>query len=845
MKGLHYRTLISVLALLMLAAPTAFLVRRDLGLRRLAQREVTGLGSARDALRLVRLLQEHRGLTNLVLTGNDVAKAQQSRTAAEIARLFARTATSLQRLRDGQLANQIHGLLRQWTVLSKEIDRGKIDAPAGFRQHTVLIDEMLSLVERINDAAQIGAHENPRDRHLGEAAMRVLPRLTESLGKLRGEGAPLLARTFVSKAQRTRFAEREGTARSLASSARRTLDLAMHAAPGSYGRLIAARSQAKDALHQALELIQHAILSGNSARIAPNAYFTKMSRAIDAQFRLIDVCIGMLRSDTERSSTLASRRVFLTLAIAFSLALFGLWLITLVDRAQQSQHESDARGRAILDAAPDAVLIADPAGMIQLTNRAASRLYGYGSHTLCGMMLTDLVSADCRASFESQVMRQTCVHGEPTHLEGELLGLRKGGNTFPAEISCSAIQSSDTDQRILVVRDVTERRRLEQQLRQSQKMDAIGQLTGGIAHDFNNLLAIIVGSLDLLEQRVAADVVAANRISAAQKAALRGADLTRRLLAFSRKQHLQPKPVHLKSVVADFLAMATRTLGPEIKIVSNIPDDLPSILADESALESALLNLAVNARDAMPGGGTLSFVASVAELEGDDPIVRANDLRPGQFVNLRVSDTGQGIPRERLEKVFEPFFTTKDSGTGLGLAMVYGFVKQTGGAVKIYSEMGTGTTVAILLPVGLHNVAQPCPNRKNALHHRAPAGATALVVDDEVDLRDIAASYLKEFGYRVLTAPDGPSALQVLSSESHIDLVVTDVIMPGGMNGVALVKKVLKRMPHVKVVFTSGFPSQALAERDGTAVDGPLLNKPFVRREFTAVVAGVMEGVVS
>jgi nitrogen-specific signal transduction histidine kinase/CheY-like chemotaxis protein len=384
--------------------------------------------------------------------------------------------------------------------------------------------------------------------------------------------------------------------------------------------------------------------------------------------------------------------------------------------------------------------------------------------------------------------------------------------------------------------DVTETRTLEQQFRQSQKMEALGQLTGGIAHDFNNLLGVIVGNLDLLERIVAGNESALKRVTTAQRTALRGADLTRRLLAFSRREQLNPAPIQVEAALRDLAELAGRTLGPEIRIATQCDADLPPVFADAAALESALLNLAVNARDAMPHGGAITLSARLAHLSGSDALIESGELGPGQYARIAVSDSGQGMSRETLDRALEPFFTTKprDKGTGLGLAMVYGFVKQSGGAIRLYSEVGVGTTVSLFLPLSAQSVEEislPAP----VLAAENPGG-TVLVVDDELDLLDIAEAFLAELGYTVIRAADGASALRALEDAGPIDLMVTDIIMPGGINGFELAERVRRLRPGIRILYTSGFPAEALAERSGKLEDGPILNKPYQRAEFADMV---------
>ena len=509
-------------------------------------------------------------------------------------------------------------------------------------------------------------------------------------------------------------------------------------------------------------------------------------------------------------------------------------------RADQARAESERRFRAILQAAPDAVVISDANGRIVMVNPAAERMFGYPASALEGSPAVSLASLGERASLSQLLEAARERTAEAPNAAHASEGLRKGGSAFPVEVTCSGVDTSVGRWVISIARDVSERRSLEQQLTQSQKLESIGQLTGGVAHDFNNLLGIIMGNLDLLERAVAGDAAASKRVQTALHAAQRGAELTRRLLAFSRRQQLAPEPVQANDAISGILEMGARTLGPEIRLETSLAPDLPPVLVDANGLESAILNLAINARDAMPAGGVLRISTSLARIDARDSAVRAGELAPGEYVNIRISDTGQGMAPETLQRAFEPFFSTKErgKGTGLGLAMVHGFVKQSGGNVKLYSEHGHGTTVSIYLPLASDAAQGAAP--AVASDHRAPADAVALVVDDEADLLEIAATYLEEMGYQTLRAANAREALAISEPERRIDLVVTDVIMPGGINGVELAKKLRETHPRVRIVYSSGFPSRALAERSGTRIDAPLLHKPYLRGEIARVLNRVM-----
>lgn len=838
------RVAIAGLALLLLAVPAVLVIRSDLLVIDRVQREQAGLGPAWDVLLLMQVTQRHRGLSNATMAGSTALIEQRTLARGDVDRCLVRLAESGRALGSSMLDERIAGLAHEWQALISAVDSGTISANESFRSHSLLIRQQLSVLDEIRNGSGLPMHAEPFGYHLQMAALEHLPRVAEGLGQLRGDGSRLLTLGTASRADRARLASYAGEVRDRLDSVRKSFDLALETGKNTDRRLGRVAAATNQATVQALDLAETGIVRAEHLSLSESRYFADMTTVIDKQFALIDLSFQELRHRFERVRATALQRLLLQLAGMLVSASFGLWLLIMISRAQRHQRLSDTRSRAILDAAPDALLIADEAGVIVLVNKAAGQLYGDGK-VLTGMSLVELVPPDARAT-----LRQTLVAllaagvEEGNHAGRELQGVRLDGSIFPSEFSCSSVESAGARQIIMVVRDITDRRRLEKQLGQSQKMEAVGQLTGGIAHDFNNLLGVIVGNLDLLERALVMEPAALRRVQTAQKAALRGADLTRRLLAFSRKQHLEPAPLNLAEAVANVVAMAERTLGRDIVISTCIDADLPLVQADAAALENVLLNLAVNARDAMPEGGSIVIEAAPIVLDARDPLVNAGELPAGSYASLRVTDTGSGIPRDKLNKVFEPFFTTKEpgKGTGLGLAMVYGFARQSGGNVKIYSEVGVGTSVTLVLPLAEATADQAHSLSAVVPEHHAKPGAVALVVDDEADLLEIAASYLKEMGYRVLTAGDAPAALNVMSAEPRIDLLVTDVMMPGGMNGVTLAQEVRSRQDEIRIIFTSGFPSQALSRRKGTTVDGPLLNKPFVWREFTRVVSQVMEG---
>jgi signal transduction histidine kinase/CheY-like chemotaxis protein len=381
---------------------------------------------------------------------------------------------------------------------------------------------------------------------------------------------------------------------------------------------------------------------------------------------------------------------------------------------------------------------------------------------------------------------------------------------------------------------------LNTRLRQSQRLEAVGQLTGGLAHDFNNLLTVVLGNAELLAeqsppqspQRQLADMIG----SAAQ----RGAQLTQRLLAFARKQPLDPRPVDLNQLVAGMDGLLRRTLGAHIEIELIRGAGLWLAMVDQGQLENALLNMCLNARDAMPEGGRLTLETANARLDADYA-ARNVDLQPGQYVMLAVSDSGHGIAPEHLSRVFEPFFTTKTTGrgTGLGLAMVYGFVKQSAGHVAIYSEPGQGTTVKLYLPRVLGDAMPPAePPADDVV---VGGSETVLLVEDDEAVRRYAVTQLRTLGYHVIEAADGPSALVLVEREGPLDLLFTDVVMPGGMNGRALADAALQRRPGLRVLYTSGYTDNAIVHHGRLDPGAQLLTKPYRRSDLARAVRSALE----
>jgi signal transduction histidine kinase len=396
-----------------------------------------------------------------------------------------------------------------------------------------------------------------------------------------------------------------------------------------------------------------------------------------------------------------------------------------------------------------------------------------------------------------------------------------------------------------VAQEVAERMKAEEALRQAQKMEAVGQLTGGIAHDFNNLLTIVVGNIELLQRRLPEGSDRLQRAADhAMEATRRAATLTQRLLAFSRRQPLEPKPIDPNKLVAGMSELLRRTLGETIALETVLAGGLWRTQADPNQLENAIVNLAVNARDAMPDGGKLTIETANARLDDSYVEALAEPVPPGQYVLVAVTDTGTGMDKATMEKVFEPFFTTKEAGkgTGLGLSQVYGFVRQSNGHIKIYSEPGEGTAIKIYLPRLVGSAEEPA-----SLPERTPvtvrgSGETILVVEDEPDLRAYAVEALCDLGYRVLEAADGRGALELVKKHPEIELLFTDVVLRGDLNGRALADEIARSRPGLPVLYTTGYTANAIVHHGRLDPGMQLIAKPYTYAGLASKVRRMLDG---
>lgn len=431
----------------------------------------------------------------------------------------------------------------------------------------------------------------------------------------------------------------------------------------------------------------------------------------------------------------------------------------------------------------------------------------------------------------------TDANGRPSYMVGACLDITQHKRT---ERALHRLNET-LEQRVNA--EVAARAKTEAALRQSQKMEAVGQLTGGLAHDFNNLLAGVIGSLELLSVRLDQGRTddLQRYIRSALTSATRASALTHRLLAFSRRQTLDPSPTDLNTLIEGMMELLQRTIGPMVRYSMQLSDQLWLTLCDTNQLENALLNLTINARDAMPDGGQLTLISENLRL--DEPLAQEIGLQPGEYVALGVRDTGVGIPQEKLGYVFDPFYTTKPlgEGTGLGLSMVYGFAKQSGGGVRIESTVGEGTSVWIYLPRHHGQSARLHAPSTTDLPTASVEGRTVLVVDDEPNVRMLVTEVLQEMGLHTLEAAEGPSGLRILDSDAHLDLLISDIGLPGGMNGRQLADAAREKRPSLRVLFITGYAESAVLQRSNASYDYQVLTKPFTLSTLEDKVRSMLE----
>jgi PAS domain S-box-containing protein len=515
--------------------------------------------------------------------------------------------------------------------------------------------------------------------------------------------------------------------------------------------------------------------------------------------------------------------------------------------SQTKLEDTERRFRLLVESVTDyAIYMLDSHGQVVNWNAGAQRIKGYAREEVIGRHFSTFYTADERVAEIPK--KALAIAGATGKYEAEGWRVRKDGSTFWAGVVINAIKSQDGELIgfAKITRDLTERRAADERARQAQKMEGIGQLTGGVAHDFNNLLTIIIGNLETLQRVLNTEPLPpVERLKHSANNAMRGSrraeSLTQRLLAFSRQTPLEPKPIDIGHLVGGLSDLLRRTLGEQVTVETVLGGGLWRANVDPNQLEVALINLAVNARDAMPEGGKLTIETANVYL---DDIYAASQVEvvPGQYVMVAVSDSGIGMTPEVIAKAFDPFFTTKDvgHGTGLGLSQVYGFAKQSGGHVKIYSELGDGTTIKLYFPRVHAAVSDEQSDVAPAVAHGS-ATETVLVVEDDPDVRNYGCDSLRELGYDVIEAKDGHAALKLLDSHPHIKVLFTDVGLPGGMNGRQLADEARRRRPQLKVLFTTGYARNAIVH-DGRLDPGvELITKPYTQAALSTKLRHIID----
>jgi PAS domain S-box-containing protein len=516
---------------------------------------------------------------------------------------------------------------------------------------------------------------------------------------------------------------------------------------------------------------------------------------------------------------------------------------TIVDlsakRAAELRFEREqALFRAIFESLPDPLVICDTAGAIRLVNPSFTRVFGFAEAEVLGESMAVLFeSAGAWQRFAERSAAPAHASPKPNTVQFR----RKSGEVFPAEtVEGAVVGSSGSGLGCLVlIHDTTAERHQEALLLKAQRLEAIGQLTGGVAHDFNNLLTVILGNIELLEPKLADDL-SRSLAGEAREAAEMGARLTDRLLTFARRQRLETQSLNLNEFVLGLIELLRRTIGAPIDLSTALARDLWATVADPGQVESAVLNLVLNARDAMPGGGRLVIETFNATLDAGD-VVSAPGMTAGDYVVLCVADTGHGMTPEVRARAFEPFFTTKGAGkgSGLGLATIYGFARQSGGNVTIYSEAGKGTTVNLYLP------RAGAPSARDAAPVAMPSaadghGELVLIVEDDDRVRRLTATRLTELGYRVLEASHGAAALALLKETPGVEIVFSDLVMPGGMSGFDLARQIREGYPHVRIVLTSGYSAELMNQADIAQLNLQVLRKPYRQSELARAIRAAL-----
>ena len=537
----------------------------------------------------------------------------------------------------------------------------------------------------------------------------------------------------------------------------------------------------------------------------------------------------------------------LVLAIAIFVTLKVLPLRALLRReaaleaALEENRENETQLRLVTDAMPVLIGYVDSNEYVRVINKTGENWFARPRAEILGQSIHHMLPGQLRNKTDPYVA--AALSGKVATFEHNV--------TYPDKITRQVrgryIPHIAPDGRVLgyfgLIEDVTAQHAVEEKLRQAQKTEAVGQLTGGIAHDFNNLLGIILGNIELLRDFNSNDPTALMLNDAALNACLRGGELTQRLLAFSRRQALMPRVIVVNELISNIAILLRRTIASSIHIDTVLADDLWPCSVDAGQLENAVVNLSINARDAMPDGGRLTIETANAEIDNDTLQSELEGLAPGSYVTISVTDSGTGMSPEVVARAFEPFFTTKDvgKGSGLGLSMIYGFAKQSGGQAKIYSEIGEGTSVRIYLPKANTKESVIAIDQVSMADMPAGRGEIILVVEDNAGLRQVAVAHLASLGYKVLQAGEGRAALALLNERPDIELLFTDVILPDGLHGGELARRAQESIPNLKVLFSSGYARNAILQQRRLEKGVRLIDKPYRKQDLARRVREALD----
>ncbi|WP_421981856.1 PAS domain S-box protein [Roseibium sp.] len=510
----------------------------------------------------------------------------------------------------------------------------------------------------------------------------------------------------------------------------------------------------------------------------------------------------------------------------------------------QRIRASEARFRAMFESIRIGIVLSDATGRITAFNPAAQETFGYDENEVLGQNVAMLADEEHRRRHDTYI-RNYFTTGEAKLIgkNRELHAVRKNGHVFPVKLSLAEMLIDGKKQFIASIIDISTEKSLEAQLRQSQKLEAVGMMVGGVAHDFNNILGIIIGHLDLASRTVEPDTKLAGQIAKSLNAANRGANLTSRLLSFSRKSVVKTDRVNVNAALSDLHELIQRSLTDNIAVHLELDDQGPQAFVNASDLEDSMVNLCINARDAMPEGGRITISSRSVSLSADE--AAGASVPPGTYVVVCVSDTGTGIPEDIRQKIFEPFFTTKDTGrgSGLGLSMVYSFVQRSGGAIRVHSEAGTGTRIELLLPsAGTPKNQEPAEGASGAVASPQPTGSERiLVVDDEPDLAEIAQQHLDDLGYSTKVAHGYLEAVDILKGNEKFDLLFSDVVMPGGQNGYQLADIARQLQPDLRICLVSGFTDGMQSGNGDDNASYPVIMKPYSREDLSVEIRRLLD----